>query len=71
MIVPKHWIVGGKLALMWRENALQMRGLILACVLLGEAVDRAEFYVELTVPGPSREMAAAFKRRLAESTRVD
>ena len=57
--------------LIWRENSPQLRGLILAGVLLGEAVDRAEFYMELTVPGPTREMAAAFARRLAECTRVD
>jgi len=43
---------------MWWKGGGQWYPAILACVVAGELIDRAEFYLELDAPSPARQMDA-------------
>jgi len=52
-------------AALWIVDAQGLHGLIILAVLLGEFVDRAEFYSELDFPSPQRQMKLDLEKRLS------
>jgi DMSO reductase iron-sulfur subunit len=44
--------------LLWWKGGVQWYPVVVACVVAGELIDRAEFYLELDAPSPARQMAA-------------
>jgi ferredoxin len=57
--------------LLWAANAEGFAALVIACVLVGEFADRAEFYEELELDSPQRQMRLDLVRRLAVSPAGD
>ncbi|NIR46034.1 MAG: 4Fe-4S dicluster domain-containing protein [Gemmatimonadetes bacterium] len=52
--------------LLWAVDPARFHELIVAAVVAGELVDRAEYYVELERIAPSRQMSIDLERRIAE-----
>jgi DMSO reductase anchor subunit len=52
--------------ILWYLNFDQFHTLIIVGVLIGELIDRAEYYAELESTSPGREMREALEKRIAE-----
>jgi DMSO reductase iron-sulfur subunit len=48
-------------------DAAQMHGLVIACVLIGELIDRCEFYAEIDVMTPARQIVVDLERSVRSS----